>query len=257
MSISLSNITNLIKYHQARFIALADDTLLPHGSETGISYQKDYESYFEYIHTGLHSNRASTINLFKTWNDVFYPSTIHHTIDSTSSELYDETFAAAMRDLWDEEGDPVECDPNRAPETPMEPQPANHTVDAPTDAPMEPQPDNRAADAPTGPEPATHVLATPTEHEPANRIPAADGAEDEGTCPTPSDRTQQPNPVLTRIASHNTPNRFASHNALNHFASHPAQFASPNMPTESPFPNVSPHLARSAPGPNAECGLSA
>ncbi|KAJ6495001.1 hypothetical protein DFH09DRAFT_1103839 [Mycena vulgaris] len=57
----------------ARFGLSADDSLRENGTVTGINWAADHELYVKYLTTGLEKRKASVFNIFRVWDDIFFP----------------------------------------------------------------------------------------------------------------------------------------------------------------------------------------
>ncbi|KAJ7201090.1 hypothetical protein GGX14DRAFT_571664 [Mycena pura] len=57
----------------ARWAASADVEFTPRGAETGIDWQADLERYIEYLQNGLNKRKASVLNIFREWDELFFP----------------------------------------------------------------------------------------------------------------------------------------------------------------------------------------
>ncbi|KAA1475266.1 hypothetical protein DENSPDRAFT_825707 [Dentipellis sp. KUC8613] len=99
----------------ARFILSADSILESKGHETRIHYEDDFNSYVEYLLTGLTQRDPSVLGIFETWNKAFFPGA--HATDrdeddpmdgcesesgSASESEYDDSAAAALAALRSE-----------------------------------------------------------------------------------------------------------------------------------------------------------
>ncbi|TFY59987.1 hypothetical protein EVG20_g7587 [Dentipellis fragilis] len=108
----------------ARFILSADANLEANGRETRIHYQDDFNSYVEYLLTGLNQRDPSVLGIFEKWNKAFFSeshlsevgdhdsddpmdgSTRHESETGSESE-YDGSAAAALAALRSEPSVPV------------------------------------------------------------------------------------------------------------------------------------------------------
>lgn len=52
----------------------ADDSLRPHGAQTGIDWQADLEKYINYLQSGLDKRKASVLTIFRMWDEIFFPA---------------------------------------------------------------------------------------------------------------------------------------------------------------------------------------
>lgn len=100
-------------------MASADKSLLSHGSKTGISYQEDYEYYFKYLHKGLYNKKSYVLDIFKVWNEVFYPGVTDTASPSTTipTKPDDENLEALLADLSAQEDADEEDVEAQEPET--------------------------------------------------------------------------------------------------------------------------------------------
>ncbi|KAJ7710606.1 hypothetical protein B0H17DRAFT_893343, partial [Mycena rosella] len=57
----------------ARFGLSADDSLRENSTVTGINWAADHELYVKYLTTGLEKRKASVSNIFRVWDDIFFP----------------------------------------------------------------------------------------------------------------------------------------------------------------------------------------
>ncbi|KAJ6576156.1 hypothetical protein DFH09DRAFT_812720, partial [Mycena vulgaris] len=59
--------------HLARWAASADANLSARGAQTGINRHSDLEKYIQYLQSGLDKRKASVLNLFREWGELFFP----------------------------------------------------------------------------------------------------------------------------------------------------------------------------------------
>ncbi|KAJ7768110.1 hypothetical protein DFH07DRAFT_736439 [Mycena maculata] len=55
-----------------RFALSADESLRENGTTTGINWAADDELYLKYLTTGLEKRKASVLNIFRVWDDIFF-----------------------------------------------------------------------------------------------------------------------------------------------------------------------------------------
>ncbi|KAJ6528791.1 hypothetical protein DFH09DRAFT_935089 [Mycena vulgaris] len=58
----------------ARWATSADANLSARGAQTGINRHSDLEKYIQYLQSGLDKCKASVLNLFREWCELFFPS---------------------------------------------------------------------------------------------------------------------------------------------------------------------------------------
>lgn len=246
---------------KTRFVASADQTLLPRGSETGINYQEDYEFYFKYLHKGLHSNKRSVLDLFKTWNGIFYPGSLDDLTTPMPSQPGDETLGALIDDLEAEEEEESVARETNAPHTRHDP--GTRTSPAPIDNTSDEPPTPFASQNARNPA-AFHNTPTPFAYRNAPRnTPTPFISQNARIQLTPRNT---PTPFIsenarTQVTSHSTPCNTSSSGttALTPFASQnmPTSFANPTAPTQSPVRNMSHQFTDTAPGAEHVNGTTA
>ncbi|KAJ6469089.1 hypothetical protein DFH09DRAFT_955340, partial [Mycena vulgaris] len=57
----------------ARWAASADANLSACVAQTGIDWHSDLEKYIQYLRSGLDKRKASVLNLFREWDELFFP----------------------------------------------------------------------------------------------------------------------------------------------------------------------------------------
>ncbi|KAJ6537484.1 hypothetical protein DFH09DRAFT_829058, partial [Mycena vulgaris] len=57
----------------AHWAASADANLSARGAQTGINRHSDLEKYIQYLQSGLDRRKASVLNLFREWGELFFP----------------------------------------------------------------------------------------------------------------------------------------------------------------------------------------
>jgi len=60
---------------QARWALSKDEFLQERGLNTGIDWHAELESYFQYLLQGLQQHKASVLNIFRVWDETFFPIT--------------------------------------------------------------------------------------------------------------------------------------------------------------------------------------
>ena len=45
------------------------------GISTGIDWRTEFECYLQYLLQGLQQHKASVLNIFRTWDSIFFPNT--------------------------------------------------------------------------------------------------------------------------------------------------------------------------------------
>lgn len=93
---------------QARFAASEDHCFQPVGSQTKIPYQEDYEFYFRYLHEGLQARSPSVLDIFDTWNAIFYPCGDNGVKNITGSVR--EDLSALITDLHTEGAQAIQAE---------------------------------------------------------------------------------------------------------------------------------------------------
>jgi len=49
--------------------------LQEHGLNTGTKWHSEFESYLKYLLQGLQQHKVSVLNIFRTWDNKFFPNT--------------------------------------------------------------------------------------------------------------------------------------------------------------------------------------
>jgi hypothetical protein len=65
----------LLTNRQSRWAPSQDDFLQDRGLNTGIKWHSEFESYLKYLLQGLQQHKASVLNIFRVWDDMFFPNT--------------------------------------------------------------------------------------------------------------------------------------------------------------------------------------
>ncbi|KAJ7217053.1 hypothetical protein GGX14DRAFT_390888 [Mycena pura] len=65
-----------------RFAHSRDETFEPVGAITGIDWQAEHEAYLNWLHTGLQSKTDCVLNIFRRWDERFYP----HSEEATAQD---------------------------------------------------------------------------------------------------------------------------------------------------------------------------
>ncbi|KAJ7121102.1 hypothetical protein C8R44DRAFT_736789 [Mycena epipterygia] len=73
---------------------------------TGINWQGDFEKYIKYVQSRLDKHKASVLNIFCEWDDLFFPdsdSSLAHKVDDDASGECQMQDVMALLDADEEE----------------------------------------------------------------------------------------------------------------------------------------------------------
>jgi hypothetical protein len=59
---------------QGRWALSRDEYLQERGLSTGINWLSDFECYLKYLLQGLQQHKASVLNIFRVWDETFFPN---------------------------------------------------------------------------------------------------------------------------------------------------------------------------------------
>ncbi|KAJ6499482.1 hypothetical protein DFH09DRAFT_945222, partial [Mycena vulgaris] len=82
----------------ARWAASADANLSARGAQTGINWHSDLEKYIHYLQSGLDKRKASVLNLFRGWDELFFPES---ETSLAGKNADDDRAEHAMKDVMD------------------------------------------------------------------------------------------------------------------------------------------------------------
>jgi hypothetical protein len=78
---------------------LADDCLQAQGQKTGINYQDDYNRHLQLLIDGLDKHKESILNVFRVWDETFFPATLDTGFGAGSQTANDDAMAQALKML--------------------------------------------------------------------------------------------------------------------------------------------------------------
>ncbi|KAJ7430759.1 hypothetical protein B0H11DRAFT_2390248 [Mycena galericulata] len=71
---------------ELRWVLSVDETFLPTGSTSAINWQKDFEYYLQLLTEGLLKKKPSIVNIFRVWDNKFYPNSDQGLADGVDSD---------------------------------------------------------------------------------------------------------------------------------------------------------------------------
>ncbi|KAJ7274787.1 hypothetical protein C8J57DRAFT_1592121, partial [Mycena rebaudengoi] len=89
-----------------RWLYSVDDIFVPTGSTSAIEWQKDFEYYLQLLTEGLLKKKPSILNIFRVWDNKFYPNSdegLANGVDSDDDA--EEARRAALEEMNAEEAE--------------------------------------------------------------------------------------------------------------------------------------------------------
>ncbi|KAJ7125529.1 hypothetical protein C8R43DRAFT_1030425 [Mycena crocata] len=83
-----------------RWLYSVDDMFLPTGNESAIEWQQDFEYYLQFLTEGLWKKKPSIVNIFRVWDNKFYPNSDEGFANGPDSDDEgEESRRAAMEEM--------------------------------------------------------------------------------------------------------------------------------------------------------------
>jgi len=94
-----------------RWLFSVDDTFVPTGSTSAIEWQQDFEYYLQLLTEGLLKKKPSTLNIFRVWDQKFYPNSDEGMANGVDSDDEGEQGRqAALEEMNAEDSAPTDED---------------------------------------------------------------------------------------------------------------------------------------------------